>query len=236
MALRQLDEFVQRANPDELKAADELVGARPEFVVYSSLRGRLQRGPSALAPVASSAADAGGKKGLAWVIGLARVEMGGILATFSSHPSPFEAVKPTRFDMAAYRELLLDGAQTHVWALVNDPAVAEVAKSTPDTRMLAYIRRLNMVRLFLRAGVMANANQITPLQAQEAATQDSRLSKLRDQFSSSVLAYLTIMNSRQSASRSTTSTREVAAACGQQLRREMSALKEGTATSQTFPQ
>jgi hypothetical protein len=236
MALKQLDEFVQRASPDELKAADELVGSREEFTVYTSLRGRLQRGPSTLAPVAASAADSGGKKGLAWVIGLARIEMGGILATFSSHRSPFEVVKPTKFDMAAYRELLLDGAQTHVWALVNDPEVAKVAKSTPDTKMLAYIRRLNMVRLFLHAGVMANANQITPPQAQEAIAQDSQISKLRDQFSASVLSYLTLMNSRQSAIKTNTTTRDVVNACGIQLRRESTALQTGKATSQTFPE
>ena len=236
MALKQLDEFVNRAYPDELKAADELVGEREEFTVYSNLRGRLQRGPSTLAPVAASAADTGGRKGLAWVMALARVELGGILGTFSGHPSPFEAVKPTAFDLPAYRDLLLDGAQTHVWALVNDPQVALVAKSTPNTRMLAYIRRLNLVRMFLHAAVMANANQITRPQAEEAVAQESQLTKLRDQFSASVLGYLTLMNQRQTASDTNTTSREVMEACGKQLRREVSSLQKGTATSQTFPQ
>src|SRR5262245_13893322 len=86
MALRQLDEFVQRAYADELKAADELVGSREEFKVYPILRGRLAQGAAAVAPAASSAADGSSRKGLAWVIALARVEMGGILATFSSLP------------------------------------------------------------------------------------------------------------------------------------------------------
>lgn len=236
MALKQLDEFVQRAYPDELKAADELVGSRDEFTIYSNLRGKLQRGPSKLAPATNSAAETSARKGLAWVIGLARAEMGGILATFSSHPSPFEAVKPTKFDLAAYRELLLDGAQSHVWALVSDPEVAKVAKSIPDTRMLAYIRRLNMVRLFLRAAVMSNANELAPAQTQEAVAQDSQLKKVRDSFADSVRSYLLVMNQRQSGSKTTTlGSMDAVQGCRMQLDREAGALQTGKATSQTFP-
>lgn len=89
-------------------------------------------------------------------------EAGAILGTFTTLPSPFEVVGPTKWEMAAYRELLMDGAQTHYWAIANDPNAPSSNTATdflraPGPEMLAYIRRLNLARSMLNAAAMSNA-------------------------------------------------------------------------------
>jgi hypothetical protein len=230
MALRSLDEFAQRATKEELQAANEWIVERPEFTIYSNLSRRVQSAQSSLAPTTTDDR----RKGLAWVTALARVELGGIYATFASVESPYEAVGVTDFDREAYAELLMDAAQTHVWALVNDPQLERAAGGTPDTMMLAYLRRLGVARSLLTAAGKANGSQLDRLQGQEFVEQYSKLSGLHERFAVTIAAYLRAMNLRET----TTTTKQVndtvVYACQAQLQREKQALASGKATIQTY--
>jgi len=229
-ALNNLDALVASASPQELEAIDEILQDRPEFTVYTNIAPRVQRLPSTLVP--GTAAEP--SRGLAWVLALARSELGGMIATFGQHPSPFAAVRPTALELDAYRTLLMDGSQTHYWALVNDPNLAKVASSVPDTQMLAYIRRLNAVRHFLRAGANGYAQELKPPQVAEVLSEDQKLGSLRQDFVATVNDYLKSMTYSQTSSRTTTDSQAVARACGGQLLGEAAELKLGTAKVQTF--
>lgn len=87
-ALRNLDAFINAASPEELAAADRFVAARPQFTVYSRIADRFRQVQSAL-PSAGTSDDAAKKRGLIWVVALARLEAGAILGTFSTNSSPF---------------------------------------------------------------------------------------------------------------------------------------------------
>jgi hypothetical protein len=188
-ALRHLDAFLNVATAEELAAAERIVSSRPQFTVYTKLADSTRAGP---AKPSSPAADqkAGQRKGLKWVVALARVEAGAILATFTKVASPFEIVGPNRWELPAYKELLLDGAQTHFWGLVNDPYVKVLASKVPDSEMLAYIRRLTLARAMLNAAARSNASDLTAQQWTELGAEEQQLLTLQKGFSQRVQNYL----------------------------------------------
>lgn len=226
-----MDALVASAKPEELAAINAILNDRPEFTVYTNIAQRLQRGPSTL--VATSGTTSA-HRGLEWVLALARTELGGMVATFGQHPAPFAAVRPSKLETESYKTLLMDGAQTHYWALINDPDLAKVAKSNPDTRMLAYIRRLNAARHFLHAGANGSLPELKPPQVAEILVEDKQLNSLRQNFTETVTQYVAAMNARSTSS--LTTSRESVAACSAQLRGEAAELKAGTATVQSFNQ
>lgn len=189
-ALRHLDAFVNTATTEELAAAERIVSSRPQFTMYTKLADSTRAGPGARPKSAVSDQKAGQRKGLKWVVALARVEAGAILATFTKMPSPFEIVGPSRWEMPAYKELLLDGAQTHFWGLVNDPYVKVVAMKVPDAELLAYIRRLTLARAMLNAAARSNAPDLSAQQWTELGGEEQQLVTLQNAFSLRVQNYL----------------------------------------------
>ena len=232
-ALRNFDELLRTASPEELKAIDEVVASRPEFTVYTNISRRIRNAPSSLIERAESQTGSYERRGFAWVVALARTEIGAMLATFAAFPSPFEVVRPSKFEMAAYKELLLDGSQTHYFAMANDPEARRVARQIPDSRMLAYIRRLTMARHFLFAAVRSRAGELTPLQTEEAFSQKRDLEKALGDYSSTVAEFVSAMNYRQQSTKTNTTEREYVEACGLLLRIEPKQIASGRASVST---
>jgi hypothetical protein len=230
MALRTLDEFVRQGTQAELEAADEWVAERPEFTVYTNLSRRVQSAPSTLAP--NTQEDR--RTGLAWVTALARVELASMYATFTSLDSPYEAVGMTDLDKAAYSALLMDAAQTHVWALANDRNLRSIAKATPDTLTLAYLRRLGVVRSLLNASARSNGSHLDESQARELLEQYSQIASLHEGFAATIAAYVSAMNSRRSTSSSRQVDENTVNACLNLLLAEKIALQKGKATIRTY--
>ena len=228
-ALQNFDTLISTLTEYEREAVDELVKERDEFAVYTNLSRGLQRVPSSLAEVAG-AGDRNDfqQRGLAWVMALARVELGAMLAGFTHVPSPFEAVRPSQYEMLQYIELLQDGARTHFWALRNDPALRQVARLSPQrTEVLSYSRRLVITRAMLRAALGAGIRDYTPLQLRELAYRLQYLNDLQRGFRAKIEMYLA---GAQSTSRSTKrSTGRFVAACRALLRAEQRELSAGTA-------
>lgn len=232
-ALRNFDAFLSTATKEEIEAADRFVSSRPEFTVYSQLSDRFRQQP--VLAYSSNSEPSAKKTGLMWVVALARLETGGILATFSTHSNPFEVVGPTLWEMPAYRELLMDGAQTHFWALANDPNVAAVAMKIPGTEMLSYIRRIDLARSMLSAAARSNAQALSPNDWSQFISQDSKLLGMRHQYSFSVKKYLASLNSY---SKETTTSKgkeyRVGGGCPAQLQNEARELAAGTAWIQVI--
>ncbi|HQR42149.1 MAG TPA: hypothetical protein PLX97_05680 [Gemmatales bacterium] len=227
-ALKHLDAFVQSASREELDAADQFISRHPQFAVNTRLSDRLRAG-------ASSLVNTGARKlGLAWVIALARIEAGGILATFTTMPSPFELVGPTQFEMAAYKELLMDDAQTHYLALTNDLNLLAVSRKVPGTEMLAYIRRINLARSMLDAAVRSQMADLSPQDYAVLCAQDKTLSLKRMNLANRVSKYLEHLNYTRQNSSVTESEYSSANACAQMLKGELKELAAGTATVQSF--
>jgi hypothetical protein len=226
-ALRDLDAFVRVATREELDAADRIVSSRPQFTIYSRLADR-QRG----IPAPSDAQ----RQGLRWVIALARLEAGAILATFTKNAAPFEDVGPSRFELPAFQELLMDAAQTHVLALANDARVHVVAAKNPDNEMLAYIRRLTLARALLSAAARSNASHLSVQDWLRLEEQDRQLLAIRDLFAMRVRRFVDSLNSNLTNKTVTEKEKSVivSSICPPLLEAERRELKAGTAKVQTF--
>lgn len=233
-ALRLFDNLLQQVNKEELAAIDAIVAERPEFGVYSGLSVRAGSPGNVLVLGGAPVNSAQQRRGFAWIIALARLELGGILATFTPARGPFDVVGTTPYDLEAYGELLLDGAQAHYQALASDPNVVRVARKIPDREVLSYIRRISVARQMLHAAMRANANRLTPPQLDTLYNQDRELSYWQEGYKSNVSAYLAANNYTKSTSSSTTMNREIWHGCGIMINGALNELRAGTATSQAI--
>lgn len=190
-ALESLDQLAALATPDELRAIDAIVTSEPEFTIYTNLSRRLEMGRSTLVEQKTGPDDQYIRKGFKWVTALARVELGAMLAGFSEHPQPFAAVAGKGYDLVEYKELLLDGAKMHFWALTNDPAFAEIMRRfTPDGTTLTYLRRLNVATAFVYALAATTAAEMTPPQQQEVTVYAKKLEECRLDIRLDIESYL----------------------------------------------
>lgn len=190
-ALANFDPLLQHASREELEAIEGLVAQRREYTVYTNLARRLQRRESSLAETAAKLNEGFNRHGFTWVVALARIELAAMLTTFGQNPSPFEIVSPTRYERPAFSELLLDGAQTHFWALANDNNVARVAQAVPSRETLAYGRRLKLALFFLDALIRERSGQLSSTQVTDARQQVKTLFNLARELEENIQKYLT---------------------------------------------
>lgn len=179
MALDRLDRLLNVAAPEELRVIDELIGSHDEFTVYTNLSRQFATGQSSLDETPQMPGDDFARRGLAWVMALARVEWSAMLVGFSDEARPLAKVRPSRFEVEAYLELLADAMRCHYWSLVADP-VAQAPKKAglSNPRAVAYTRRVRLARSLLQAFRDSVAAQLAPAQAVELKDWDKRLSKL----------------------------------------------------------
>lgn len=150
--MSKLGRLVRYATPEELKIAEDIVREQEQFIVYTNLSRRLEGKTSSLSERKQNPNDTFKRHGLNWMIALAKVELGAMLAGFTSHTKPFQVIPPTRYEIHAYREILLDGLRTHYWALKKDPVIRNYRKTgLPDNQLLAYNRRMNVASQFFFA-------------------------------------------------------------------------------------
>jgi hypothetical protein len=233
-ALRHLDAFLHSASSEELDAADKIVSSRPQYAVFTGMSDRFRQSP-AVGQTSSNNQTASPKKGLMWVVALARMEAGAIMGTFTTLSNPFEVVGPTRWEMPAYKELLIDGAQTHYLAISNDANVATVAMKVPDSETLSYIRRLNLARSMLSAAARSKAQEMSLQEWSQVELQDKQLLTIRDRFAQRVSRHLDLINSNATSQTPVSDKlKSNAKACSMQLLGERRELLAGTATVQTF--
>jgi hypothetical protein len=202
-ALSLLDPLLNSVTPDELLAIEEIVKQRDELAIYVNLSRRLETTPSSLTE--TDKAGAVERRGLAWMMALARVELGALAAGFTDHPQPFALVPPSRYEAQAYLALLLDGARTHVLAMRNDPTVQYYASMkgrsvslaeavygprgpsfgahriiANEQQALAYARRVVVADEFVQASFKFGATQLSPIQQAELASYRAQLRGLQE--------------------------------------------------------
>jgi len=172
-ALQDFERLARIASPQELKVMDELLRNDSQYTVHVNLVRRMpQSAESAFAPTT----DRDARGGLSWIIGLARLEYGAMLAGFTKELIPFPSPPRDSLDGRAFDELLVESALMHAWALQNDPIVRGLlATPAPSGRtgpppqltkyqILAYERRVSLTWKTLQAvearlGARMNAEQ-----------------------------------------------------------------------------
>jgi hypothetical protein len=151
-ALARFDRLLEIVTPGELEAIEKLVQGRDELAVYSNLSRRLEQKPGILSERSERSGDNYERRGLKWMMALARVELGAILAAFTENQDPFQMVRPSKYELPEYTEILEDSMRAHYWALRNDPVVKNLRSGlTSDTQAIAYARRVAVAIEFIRA-------------------------------------------------------------------------------------
>jgi hypothetical protein len=89
---------------------------RDDLAIYTNLSRFVEPANSVLAEKPAGAGDKFERRGLEWLIALARVEHQAALVCFTASRSPLSAELPATGGRGAYQELLADGARMHYWA------------------------------------------------------------------------------------------------------------------------
>ena len=180
-AVQYLDKFVEEASIPEFEVAEEIIRSQEAFRIDTNLSRRIES-PSPLTELSPNPRDDFSRHGLEWMLALARVELGAMLAGFTTHAEPFlsqaptifrqERVKTVPFGTAAYGEMLLDGLRTHYWSIMRSGLIESYYKTgIPENHLLTYGRRAivgrQLVRAVLTIGGGANPAQQTTLQTWE---------------------------------------------------------------------
>ena len=159
--LRNLDHLLSLCDLSQLKSIDEYIKRKDEFAVFTNLARRFEKQRSQLSEPKTRANDNFERRGLAWVMALARVEVGAMLAGFGNVQKPLLAVNPTVLEKTAYLELLYDGMRTHYLHLQQDAGFENLNIGPNRTpRQLSYIRRLIMTEEFANAFESLGGRQV----------------------------------------------------------------------------
>jgi len=154
-----------------LKIADSILAESERFRIDTNLSRSIE-GPTRFAELPTSAKDDFRRTGLAWLTALARVELGAMLAGFTTIPRPFNVVTPTEFDQAQFGELLMDAYRTHFWTFRQDPAVKQFrVRGMPFQELIPYGRRTQMIHRFREAALEMFGLQMTQAQIGELISQ-----------------------------------------------------------------
>ncbi len=209
LALHHFERLLELTSPAERQTMDELIGRDPRFVVHSNLSRRYNSLEptstlSLAAPVPDPRANGPNERiGLAWVMALARVEIGamraGMLGEISSSQrrmtsprhlaasadgkGPFDAFPPTNFDRDAFLEIMLDGVRQHYYEsrteyrleLRPDEQGARGNLLRPELAILFQLERKLDVAIEMAAAFRQAATGLTPAQQTELARWQSWL-------------------------------------------------------------
>ncbi len=193
-AVQLLDTFVEEASDTELAVAEEIIRSQAAYRIDTNLSRKIET-PGTLSEQSPNPRDNFSRHGLEWMLALARVELGAMLAGFTSHAEPFLSLVPTirrksrekpgPFGSAAYAEMLLDGLRTHYWSIVREDVISAYYKTgVPENHLLTYGRRAILGRQLARAvleysGAGNEGENLSPAQLTEMRTWDQTFQKLQ---------------------------------------------------------
>ena len=168
-ALHYLDKLAAELTEEEFSAIEEIIQSEPEFKIFTNLSRKIQPPNTVLAETQDTGDGTYGRHGFRWITALARVEVAAILTSYSLHPDPFGVVVGSGYDLEEYRNLIQEGARTHVWSLNNDRMFRQrMERFRPDALTLTYLCRMNLATAFIRAaGRMSMGNDYSALQIAE---------------------------------------------------------------------
>lgn len=154
-AIDMFDRLVSMSTPEQIEVYDKLIESRKEFAFYSGILTQL--GANAMAAKQSNPMEfeQGFKKNsLAWLLALARVEIGATASMYGRSKTPFLDLAPgNRFGLEEYLSVLADDLNAHIHALATDQDLDDICKVNikADSNTLAYLRRIKLVKDMLGA-------------------------------------------------------------------------------------
>lgn len=147
-----LQKLISQSTSEQIEIYDRMLEDRPEFSFYN--------GTSLLDSQLLRELDFGNKadrtrfddefkrKGLSWMMALAKVELGATISAYGSATTPFAVFAPNSLDLVPFCNIMLDDLAAHMQALSTDTALQEVMRRgrTADSWTVAYLRRVKLLR------------------------------------------------------------------------------------------
>lgn len=178
-ALSLLDQLLNQVTAEELKVIEEIVKEQNQFAIETNLSRKLQQQPSTLAELPQMPNDTFERRGLGWVMGLARVELAAMMTGFTAADDPFFISRPSRYELPQYLEVLEDAARTHYWALRNDPVTKNFVRAgLTEPQAIAYFRRITTAMEFLKTARTLRKNELVAAQRKELDRWEEYLNEL----------------------------------------------------------
>lgn len=247
-ALTYLDQLLNSIKPDELEVIEQMVRERDEFAIYSNLARRVERGPSTLSERATNPKDDFERRGLAWMMALARVELNAMTAGYTSTPKPFEFNRPSAYELEAYKEMLEDGVRSHYWAMQAEQPLATLSRGVPSERLwqferqaIAYAHRAAVVHEMISALGRIRQGEYSRLQLAELDEWRRQLKDLEGTIAFGVLGLhnLTVLSTTKEEKRQVGGGLQLGEvslwACRGLLEQAVADLRKGTATINGIP-
>lgn len=201
------DQLVSMSTPEQIEIYDKMIESRKEFAFYSGALSQL--GADAMAAKQSKPMEfeRGFKKNsLAWLLALARVEIGATASMYGRSKTPFRDLAPAHgWGMDEYLAVLADDLNAHVNALATDPDLKAVSKVNvkADSRTLAYLRRVKLVKDMLGA--------IQSAAGEQYAFQSRRVRKELEKYEKSLVRKVLLSTQSLSGNTSQRGSRQVGA-------------------------
>lgn len=197
-ALDQFSRLIEKSTTDELQVYDRVLNDRAEFSFFNGINAAFEQLPdlTQATPVERNQfRDKFMKKGLPWMMALARIELAATSSLYGEVESPFEALVTTEFGVEQYLSILKDDVVAHMKSLSQEPGFKEVLRRArkADTWTLAYLRRVKLIRDMLRtlerAGGPEVAAEIEPLAYELKKHQRELIDQVRTEVASNSSEY-----------------------------------------------
>ncbi len=225
-ALDYLDRLASMSDEQDFAAIDSIIADHDEFAIFCELPGGFQIEGDNRRSVGQTSVP-GGKQGLAWLIGLARLEFGAIVSGYTEHPSPYQYVQPDRYAYAETMQLLLEGVDSHYKALQQTNLSQDRFRGSDGVKVaLTLSRRLRIARAMLRPIMEPERSRYTSQQASQLEKAAVDLDNAQVSVNKGIREWLA--STQQSYHRTGSVQRDFINACGQMLVAEQREIQAGT--------
>jgi hypothetical protein len=183
LALGRFEPLMRSASEAELAIMDQWLKEQDQFAIYINLSRKFpQMATTAFGEWPQGPADSFERRGLDWVMALARIELAAMRAAFANDREAFQNLRPTSYENKAYEELLIDSMRLHLWGLQADPLFIErnlrQAVAGNEYLALLYERRVRLALAFLDAVRQWHGPRATAAQRSELRQYGDKLTEM----------------------------------------------------------
>ena len=165
-AIEYFNQLVEASSPNEIKTYDRIIAAQREMAFYSGIATDygIEKINNLPADEQSLINSTYRRNSLAWLMALAKIEVGATISMYGKSKDPFNAIGigKTNFGKSEYAEIISDDLATHLKAVAGDPGFQNAMNvQKPNSDTLAYLRRAKLIRdLLNQLHQNGNAEQI----------------------------------------------------------------------------
>ena len=162
-AIEDINQLVKISSKDEIEVYDMLIAAQKELAFYSGIAFKyglvqIEKLPAADRELIESSYK---RQSLAYLLALARVEVGATISMYGNSNDLFGSIGMSRFGNQEYFEVLLDDLSAHLKAVRKDKSFQNAAfEKKPSSDTLAYLRRANLINDLLNKVMLSSNSEL----------------------------------------------------------------------------